>query len=397
MYGKRSAGLVNSWLVISTLHPPRAESGPSLRESHKTSSSRLEQTLFAPESLGRLTCAIVGTGALGSEIARLLGQLGLGRVLLIDPDTIAPANLSHSIFFRGSAGLGEPKVAAIARSALRLFPETLWSALQQEIADVSLATLAATDLVFSCPDTPVARTEAAHSVRRLGRPSVDAALLGESWWRGRVAFFPAALDAACYLCQFSEQTRFTLLAGTASSTPGCSTRPATPGLASTPVMASSIAALAVDVGLRHLLERDTAAAQEAFALELTLIGASSHMKTHQLSRSTTCPWHDPSLRSSLREITGPADTVAAMLEQHQASSLVLEWPLVRRARCLHCGYESAPLLRVARFRAHALCDRCGAPNLLPIDTISEVHRNSKEAAMTLADFGLSSPCLVSVH
>ncbi len=393
MYGRLSHRLVNSGLVTSISH----SSGPLPQEHPETQANRLERTLFAPANLARLTCAIVGTGALGSEVARLLGQLGLRRVLLIDPDTIAPVNLPHSIFFRGEVLLGEPKVAAIARIAASLFPSTTWSPLQQEIADVPLATLASANLVFSCSDTPIARTETAHSVRRLGIPSVDAALLGESWWRGRVAFFPAELDAACYLCQFSEQTRFTLLVHTASSTPGCSSRPASPTLASTPVMASSIAALAVDVGLRHLLDQKAAGlAQDAFALELTLTGASSHTNTHRLLRSTTCPWHDPSLRSSLREIAGNSATVADLLDELHASSLDLEWPLVRRARCLECGNETEPLLRVARFRTQSSCTICGSNHLLPIETISEVRRDSREAAMTLADLGLSGPCLASV-
>ena len=362
--------------------------------------SRLDETLFVPTKLGRLCCAVVGTGALGSEIARLLGQLGLGRVLLIDPDTISACNLAHSIFFRGDARPGEPKVAAIARAGAHLFPSTTWNAVQREIADVPLDTLAQADLVFICPDTPVARAEAAHGVRRVAKPSIDAALMGESWWRGRVALFPAALEAACYLCQFSDQARSALLTHTASSAPGCSTRPAVAEFASTPLMASSIAALAVDTGLRHLLDPAAKASTShaASALELTLTGAATRLETHTITRGVTCPWHEPSLRSSLRVLQGTASaTVADLLEEHDATCLNLEWPLVTRARCLACGDESAPFARVATFRAGSTCTVCGAVHLLPLETVAEIHRDSRQATQTLEDLGLSSPCLASVR
>jgi len=61
------------------------------------------QTLIAgweQERLQAATAVIVGMGALGNEVARILAMSGIGHLILCDHDTVALSNLSRCVLFR---------------------------------------------------------------------------------------------------------------------------------------------------------------------------------------------------------------------------------------------------------------------------------------------------------
>lgn len=99
--------------------------------------SRLEQTLFAPASVRSLHALVVGAGALGNEVVKALGLLGVGAITIVNPDFVEPSNLTRSIFLRHAAP-GAGKAVSLAASAAALFPDTRFNALAAEIADVGL-------------------------------------------------------------------------------------------------------------------------------------------------------------------------------------------------------------------------------------------------------------------
>jgi hypothetical protein len=73
---------------------------------------------YAPLSLTRV--AIVGCGSLGGYVARLLAQAGVGRLVLIDGDTLASHNTSRHVL--GQFYLGLNKAKALAASLEQDFP-----------------------------------------------------------------------------------------------------------------------------------------------------------------------------------------------------------------------------------------------------------------------------------
>src|SRR5579872_4365030 len=68
-------------------------------------------------ALSDATVIVVGVGALGNDVSRLLGMAGVGRLLLCDPDVVEESNLSRTPLFIQS-DLRRFKVDA-ARDALQ--------------------------------------------------------------------------------------------------------------------------------------------------------------------------------------------------------------------------------------------------------------------------------------
>jgi len=75
---------------------------------------------------------VVGAGALGNEVVKLLLQLGVGEIAVVDYDKIVKANLNRCIFFNdGHAERGELKAEVIARETAKLGPTKITSVVKK--------------------------------------------------------------------------------------------------------------------------------------------------------------------------------------------------------------------------------------------------------------------------
>ena len=72
------------------------------------------------EQLAKRHAVIAGAGGLGSNVAAMLVRAGVGRLTLIDPDTVAASNLNRQFYFRDQ--VGQPKVSALADNLRRINP-----------------------------------------------------------------------------------------------------------------------------------------------------------------------------------------------------------------------------------------------------------------------------------
>jgi molybdopterin/thiamine biosynthesis adenylyltransferase len=120
------------------------------------------------------TVAIVGAGGVGSPAIQYLGAAGVGRLILIDDDTVEPSNLQRQTIFR-TADTGIAKVDAAAAAVKRINPNVSVDTHRVRIdADNVAALLAGADVVLDgCENTaslgrrrPVRR--AASDLSRLG-------------------------------------------------------------------------------------------------------------------------------------------------------------------------------------------------------------------------------------
>jgi len=79
----------------------------------------LRQQDLVPEArLRDLQVTIIGCGAVGSFVALALAKMGVGRMLLFDPDTVEEHNLPVQFFT--NLDIGKPKVTALANQLAML-------------------------------------------------------------------------------------------------------------------------------------------------------------------------------------------------------------------------------------------------------------------------------------
>jgi molybdopterin/thiamine biosynthesis adenylyltransferase len=155
---------------------------------------------------GRLassTVVVIGVGALGNEVARLLALAGVGRMLLCDPDRVAASNLSRCSLFRES-DVGQFKVEAAARALVELFPTlSVQSRPHPLVHGVGLAELRDASLTLGCLDSRSARLQLAGRCALVRAPSVDG---GTHPWGGEVRPY-VDMGGPCYACSLTAAQR----------------------------------------------------------------------------------------------------------------------------------------------------------------------------------------------
>lgn len=123
--------------------------------------------------LATLDCTVIGLGAIGRPVSQLLATLSVGRLQLVDFDTVEHANLSRQGY--SPADLGEPKVEAAAAMVRRLNPEMAISTVQDRFRP----SLPLGDAVFCCVDSIASRAAIWRAVESRTRFWADGRLSGD--------------------------------------------------------------------------------------------------------------------------------------------------------------------------------------------------------------------------
>jgi len=355
--------------------------------SDRVDYSRLDKTLFTRARLNAMTVVVVGAGALGNELIRLLGLLAPGRAIVVDPDRVEPTNLPRASLFRGREALGRLKTDAVVDAAKDLFPDTEWTGHPCEIADMGFEDLASAHVIFGCVDSDLARLETAYIAMKLAIPFVDGGLGRQNHARGRVTFFPGTPSAACYGCLLTATRRRELLQVWDSTSHPCMADASADedGVASTPTMAAITAALQVETGFRELFAGDESATGRAMTVEVRLDPLA--VEQFQISPSVSCPFHSMG-SARLERLPFDTATCADLLESLSADTLVLDWPVCMDAECVECGHRWVPAQRLARLRRHGRCAQCGSARLQERQTLRSIDRNSPFVRSTPRELGL---------
>jgi sulfur-carrier protein adenylyltransferase/sulfurtransferase len=127
---------------------------------------------------------VVGAGGLGAPVLTYLAGAGLGRITIVDGDTVEESNLHRQPIY-GMADLGAPKARAAARALARLNPEVAVEARAEWLDPASAPGLVAgADVVLDCADTFAASFTLSDACMAAGRPLISASVLGFQGYAG---------------------------------------------------------------------------------------------------------------------------------------------------------------------------------------------------------------------
>ena len=159
-----------------------------------------QQRLLASHAL------VIGAGGLGSPVALYLGTAGVGRLTLVDHDTVDLTNLQRQIA-HNLQRVGSPKAESAAQSIAAINPEVQVRTLVQRADAALLDTLVAeADVVIDCSDNFKTRHAVNAACVRHGKPLVAGAAIG---FDGQISVYdPRDAASPCYACVFPPDAAF---------------------------------------------------------------------------------------------------------------------------------------------------------------------------------------------
>ncbi len=149
---------------------------------------------------------IIGAGGLGSPAALYLGSAGVGRITLVDDDTVDLTNLQRQIAHT-TARVGVPKVQSAAQAVAAINPDVEVQALKAR-ADAALLDqlLPGATVVLDCSDNYATRHAVNAACVRHGVPLVAGAAIR---FDGQITVIdPRNRTAPCYACIFPPDAQF---------------------------------------------------------------------------------------------------------------------------------------------------------------------------------------------
>ncbi len=332
---------------------------------------------------------VVGAGALGNEVLKNLALLGVGRITIVDYDTIEDSNLTRSVLFRASDN-GRSKAAVAAERAMELNPDVRVQAYDANIMhDFGLGRFADADVVIGCLDNREARLWVNRSCWKVTRPWVDGGIQEIS---GVCKVFVPP-DSACYECGMTEADY--RLINLKYSCPLLKREDILEGKVPTaPTVSSIIAGMQTQEALK-LLHRMAVAAGCAVVFN----GESNNLYTTAYQRVEDCLSHE-----TYREWTSlPVDrkvlTARGLLDQvarGRHAELVLDRELVTRFACPKCDKARTVNRLLAKLTdKDGRCDGCG--DVMQMSTTHRVTRDDAAADLLLVELGIPEDDIVRVQ
>jgi len=174
-------------------HSPRAALPAEYTERHTQ--------LFGEETvsrLHRLTVAVVGCSGTGSPVIEMLARLGVGHLVLVDPDKVEDRNLNRILnSTREDAVLERLKVDVLAAAIARMGLGTVVTRVPSNVATRgAVAAVAASDVLFGCVDGAFGRNVLGRIATFYNIPYFDLGVALEADGQGGIS---EALGAVHYI------------------------------------------------------------------------------------------------------------------------------------------------------------------------------------------------------
>lgn len=152
------------------------------------------------ETLKNASVLLVGAGGLGSPAATYLAAAGVGRIGLVDFDTVEASNLQRQILY-GTSDVGRPKLEAASERLEDLNPHVEVERHKVRLtSDNALDIIDDYDVVADGTDNFPTRYLVNDACVMTGTPNVYASIFR---FEGQVSVF-ATEDGPCYRCLYEE-------------------------------------------------------------------------------------------------------------------------------------------------------------------------------------------------
>ncbi|EPW3767703.1 molybdopterin-synthase adenylyltransferase MoeB [Vibrio fluvialis] len=150
------------------------------------------------EALKQSTVLILGAGGLGCASSQYLATAGVGKITLIDDDTVELSNLQRQVLHH-DANIGQLKVASAAQSLQELNPHIAIETVAKRLNDDELeALIAQHSLVLDASDNVDTRNQLNRLCFKTKTPLVSGAAIR---MEGQVSVFTyQSEDEPCYQC-----------------------------------------------------------------------------------------------------------------------------------------------------------------------------------------------------
>ena len=357
------------------------------RETFEATSDRYHrQSLIAWWDQARVRSAkvlVIGAGALGNEILKLLGLIGVGRILVYDPDRVELSNLSRCVLFRDHDE-GQPKAVVAAERTRALNPAVeIVARCENIVTEAGLGPFFWADVVIGAVDNREARVHINAACARAGRCWVDGAIEGLS---GIVRVFDPA-RTACYECTMNRTDR-KLLAERRSCALLARDVVARGHVPTTAVAASLVGALQVMEAIKLLHDQPCLRGEG-----IHIHGLWDELSRVSYPRREDCPGHEQSgpvtaLGCGTGDLTLDALLARAEAELGPGVEIDLSRDVVLSLSCPSCGVSTPGRALLGAIReADAACPRCGVHRV--VDILSSIARDrGLDLDQTPADLGI---------
>ncbi len=149
---------------------------------------------------------VIGAGGLGSPVALYLASAGVGKITLVDNDTVDLTNLQRQILHT-TGRIGQAKVSSGQQTLQQINPHVEVAALQERADEARLEQLIqAADIVLDCSDNFATRHAVNRACVKYRKPLVSGAAIS---FDGQISVFDSRDDASpCYACLFPPGEQF---------------------------------------------------------------------------------------------------------------------------------------------------------------------------------------------
>jgi molybdopterin-synthase adenylyltransferase len=143
---------------------------------------------------------VIGAGGLGSPVALYLASAGVGRITVVDHDTVDETNLQRQIAHTMER-VGQPKAESVRTAVSAINPDVQVTPVAQKADAALLDTLVPeADVVLDCTDNFHTRQAINSACVRHGKPLVSGAAIRMD---GQLSVFdPRDPASPCYACVF---------------------------------------------------------------------------------------------------------------------------------------------------------------------------------------------------